>query len=83
LAQYPGVKRGLYVCGHTHGGHIATPWGHVFVPGEVGKRYPHGMYHVPPLDLYVSRGVGATELPIRTYAKPEVAIFELVPRVVD
>lgn len=79
LAAFPNVKRGLYVCGHTHGGHIATPWGPVFVPGRVGKRYPHGMHHVPPLHLHVSRGVGATELPIRAYARPEVAIFDLVP----
>jgi predicted MPP superfamily phosphohydrolase len=83
LAELPSVNRGLYVCGHTHGGHIATPWGPVYVPGRVGKRYPHGLHHVPPLHLHVSRGVGATELPMRAYAKPEVAIFDLVPSLSD
>jgi len=81
LAEHSSVERGLYVCGHTHGGQIATPWGPVIVPGRVGKLYPHGMHHVPPLCLHVSRGVGATELPIRAYATPEVAIFDLVASV--
>jgi predicted MPP superfamily phosphohydrolase len=70
----------LYVCGHTHGGHIATPWGPVIVPGRVGKRYPSGLHDLGTLQLYVSRGLGGIELPVRSYAKPEVAIFELTPR---
>lgn len=49
------------------------------IPGRVGKKYPHGFHHVPPFYLHVSRGLGATELPIRTYAAPEVAVFDLVP----
>jgi uncharacterized protein len=67
----------LYLCGHTHGGHIATPWGPIVVPGTLGRRYPHGLHDLAPLYLYVSRGVGGIELPIRTYAPPEVAIFDL------
>lgn len=70
----------LYVCGHTHGGHIATPWGPLIVPGRMGKRYPSGLYEVGPIKLYVSRGVGGIELPIRAYAKPEVAVFELTAK---
>jgi uncharacterized protein len=80
LEALPSAPAGLYVCGHTHGGQIATPWGPIVVPGFVGKKYPFGFHHVPPLHLYVSRGVGATELPIRTYAAPEVAVFELLGR---
>lgn len=80
LATLPGSPHGLYVCGHTHGGQIAAPWGPLLVPGKVGKRYPSGYHTLSPLDLYVSRGVGATELPIRSYAPPEVAVFELGPR---
>ncbi len=71
---------GLYVCGHTHGGQVATPWGPLFVPGRVGKRHPHGSHRVPSFDLHVSRGVGATEVPVRTWAPPEVAVFDLVGR---
>jgi predicted MPP superfamily phosphohydrolase len=51
------------------------------VPAVVGKRCPHGFHEIPPIQLHVSRGVGATELPIRTYASPEIAVFELSARV--
>jgi uncharacterized protein len=68
----------LFVCGHTHGGHIATPWGAPVIPGSMGRRYPHGLHRVGPFHLHVSRGVGGIELPIRTYAAPEVAVFDLL-----
>jgi hypothetical protein len=72
------LRRGaLYVCGHTHGGHVATPWGPLVVPGRVGKRYPQGQHRVGPVHLCVSRGVGGIELPIRTYAPPQVHVFDL------
>ncbi len=55
-------------------------WGPLVVPGRVGKKFPHGFRHAPPLHVHVSRGVGGIELPIRTFAAPEVAVFELVER---
>jgi predicted MPP superfamily phosphohydrolase len=79
-ARLPRSPRALYVCGHTHGGHIASPWGPIYVPGRVGKRYPAGLYAVKGsegVQVHVSRGVGGIELPIRTWAPPEVCIFEL------
>jgi predicted MPP superfamily phosphohydrolase len=79
VSALPGAPPGLYVCGHTHGGQIAAPWGPIVVPGKIGWKYPSGLHHVPPLHLYVSRGVGATELPMRSWAPPEVAVFDLVP----
>jgi predicted MPP superfamily phosphohydrolase len=77
LARLPG-RRVLYLAGHTHGGHLAMPWGPLYVPGPVGKQHPAGLYTLEDLVLYVSRGVGATEVPVRTWAPPEVAHLELV-----
>lgn len=68
----------LVVCGHTHGGHVALPGGPLYVPGPVGMRYPAGMYRVGRANLFVSRGVGATEMVLRTFAEPDVGIFDLV-----
>ena len=79
LERQPRAQERLYVCGHTHGGQIATPWGPIVVPGHVGKQFPHGMHRVGGTQLHVSRGVGATELPMRSYAPPEIAIFDLLP----
>ncbi|HKP64603.1 MAG TPA: metallophosphoesterase [Polyangiales bacterium] len=78
VSALPGSPPGLYVCGHTHGGQIAAPWGPIVVPSKVGRTYPFGLHQIPPLHLHVSRGVGASELPMRSWAPPEVAVFELV-----
>ncbi|QDU66926.1 metallophosphoesterase [Engelhardtia mirabilis] len=67
----------LLLCGHTHGGHIATPWGAPFVPGRAGRRYPHGLHRVGETHLYVSRGLGGISIPFRTWAPPDVGIIEL------
>ena len=83
LRRQPRGEHRLYLCGHTHGGQIATPYGPIVVPGYVGKRYPHGMHRVGPVQLHVSRGVGATELPIRCYAPPEIAVIDLLPAAAD
>jgi len=72
-----GHTRALYVCGHTHGGHVATPWGPVIVPGRMGKRYFSGLHRLGAMHLCVSRGVGGIELPIRAYARPQVHVFDL------
>jgi uncharacterized protein len=69
----------LLLCGHTHGGQIALPGERPIVlpPGPYSRRYAAGLHQVHDFWLFVSRGVGATELPIRTYAQPEIAIFEI------
>ena len=72
-------KVSMLFSGHTHGGQIALPgerplW---LPPGPYSRRYPAGLHRSDGLWLFVSRGVGATDLPIRMYAPPEVAIFEI------
>jgi uncharacterized protein len=77
---YPFVRdRGaaLMLCGHTHGGQIAGPRGPVVVHGHLGRRWPAGLYDVDGLPLFVSRGIGAVEIPLRLYAPPDVAIFTI------
>lgn len=66
------------ICGHTHGGHIALPGGRpVVMPGHVGRRFPHGVHDVDGTRLIVSRGLGGIELPIRTFAPPDVVVLTL------
>jgi predicted MPP superfamily phosphohydrolase len=75
---YPFVRdRGaaLMLCGHTHGGQIAGPRGPVVVHGHLGRKWPAGLYDVDGLPLFVSRGIGAVEIPLRLYAPPDVGIF--------
>lgn len=67
----------LFVCGHTHGGHVALPWGPIIVPGRVGKEMPSGFHEVDGAQVFVSRGLGGIEVPIRTFARPDVAVLTL------
>lgn len=69
----------LLLCGHTHGGHLALP-GHrpLFIPSPLGRRYPYGLHDIDGLTLFVSRGVGGSIVPFRTWAPPDVALFTIL-----
>lgn len=73
-----GRRVSLFLCGHTHGGQIATPWGApVASSGRLTRRYRAGFYKNGPMAIYVSRGVGGVEIPMRVGAPADVAILEL------
>ncbi|MBI4956702.1 MAG: metallophosphoesterase family protein [Myxococcales bacterium] len=80
LALVRGRAVALYLCGHTHGGHVALPGGvPIVVPGgRLSRRYPHGVHAVDGTTVFVSRGVGGIEVPFRCFAPPDVALLELV-----
>lgn len=67
----------LLLCGHTHGGQVAAPWGPVAVQGRLSRRWPHGLYQLDDMHLFVSRGVGYSDLPVRSFAPSDIAIFDL------
>lgn len=75
LLQDRGVA--LLLCGHTHGGQIALPGPRPIVLPPGGRSFPWGLHAMGDAHLFVSRGVGATELPMRTFAPPDVAMFTL------
>jgi hypothetical protein len=67
----------LALCGHTHGGQVALPWGAPIVMpgGPLNRRYSRGHHQVGgtrPRTLLVSRGVGCSGFPVRLFAAPEV-----------
>jgi predicted MPP superfamily phosphohydrolase len=71
----------LLLCGHTHGGHLALPGGTpLIVPGPLGRTYSSGVFHVRGTTLIVSRGLGGIELPLRSFAPPDVRIVDVIPR---
>jgi len=48
--------------------------------GPLSRQYPHGAHALPRgATLVVSRGVGATESPLRLFADPDVRVVELGP----
>lgn len=79
LRLLSGLRFDLFLCGHTHGGQIATPWGPIVLPyGRMCRRYPYGLQRFESGVVYVSRGLGGVELPIRTFARPDVMLLDLV-----
>jgi len=67
----------LALCGHTHGGQIATPWGTpLFVPGgPLNRQFCRGEFALDgpaPRTLLVTSGVGCSAFPARLFAAPEI-----------
>jgi predicted MPP superfamily phosphohydrolase len=83
LPLVSGRGASLLVCGHTHGGQVATPWGPILKNGRESDRYPSGLHQVEDLHLFVSRGLGFSDLPVRIFAPPDVAIIDLEPAAVS
>jgi predicted MPP superfamily phosphohydrolase len=71
----------LFMCGHTHGGHIAMPWGPIHVPSRMGQTMFAGFHEAHGAHVFVSRGLGGIELPMRTFARPDVAVLTLTAKV--
>jgi uncharacterized protein len=69
----------VMVCGHTHGGHIALP-GSIPIVTVGGRAHQYGRHDVGSgRTIVVSRGIGATEVPLRTFADPDVLSLTLGP----
>ena len=83
LAHRPGAFDGaipraipLTLAGHIHGGQFYLPvlgWS----PGRLITKYVMGHFQNGASQLYVSRGIGVVGIPLRVFAPPEIALFEL------
>ncbi len=70
----------LQLSGHSHGGQVRVPGlGPLALPDQAW-RYPMGLYQVQNMLLYVSRGTGSAEIPLRFNCRPEIATFVLDSR---
>ena len=65
----------LVVSGHTHGGQVRLPG--VGAVERKSEYFDAGLQRTPWTQVYTSRGVGSTLLPVRFGARPEVAVLEL------
>lgn len=66
------------LAGHTHGGQVCVPGlGPLWLPQGCG-RYVAGAYEDRGSSLYVSRGLGTSMVPVRFFARPELAQVTLV-----
>lgn len=65
---------------HTHGRQINISMLDNFILPPYGKQYVEGWYEfksISNMKLYVTRGIGVTQLPLRFNSKPELSVFTL------
>ncbi|HEU0012912.1 MAG TPA: hypothetical protein VFQ45_04475, partial [Longimicrobium sp.] len=67
----------LMLSGHTHGGQVNLfGWAPVLPRGS--GRYVRGWFRDPgAIPLYVSRGIGTSQYPVRLGSPPELALFDI------
>ena len=78
--EKPDEHVGLVLSGHTHGGQIYLPLcGAMRCPSKYGKKYLGGLAQGPASQVYVSRGLGESGVPLRLNCPPEINVITLVP----
>jgi uncharacterized protein len=73
-------RQGLLITGHTHGGQVLVPFvPRRRLPGLKGWHYIQGWYREGGILMYVNRGIGTVNPPIRFRCQPEVTLYVLHP----
>ncbi len=68
----------LMISGHTHGGQLNIPGvARNTLPGLRNARYVEGWYKTGGVRMYVNRGIGKVNPPIRLFCRPEVTVYAL------
>jgi predicted MPP superfamily phosphohydrolase len=80
IVRHPrGMLADVLFAGHTHGGQVRLPFLPPLALPPMGKLYPAGLFHLNRTQLYVNRGLGTVELPIRFNCPPEITLHTLQP----
>jgi len=72
----------LILAGHTHGGQISIPYLTEKMLPIGGEKYIKGLFILgrnAQIDLFVTRGIGMTQLPFRFMNVPEIVSIEVTP----
>lgn len=77
LPDPPGA-RVVFMAGHTHGGQVTLFGLPLYLPPGSGP-YNKGVYHRGDHPLYISGGVGNSNLNIRIFARRDVILYSLMP----
>jgi predicted MPP superfamily phosphohydrolase len=67
----------LQLSGHSHGGQIRVPLLPPLYLPKMAKKYVLGTYHIGPLTLYTTAGIGTIGLPMRFNCPPEITLLTL------
>jgi len=81
ISMWSQLGTDLVLAGHCHGGVIRLPLvGGVFgTKRELFPAYDAGLYEKNDTQLFVSRGLGYTNVRLRLFNRPQIAILTLHP----
>ncbi|MGQ8874339.1 metallophosphoesterase [Paenibacillus sp. TSA_86.1] len=70
---------GLQLSGHSHGGQVRFPWFGAMTTPRGSRKYIQGLHYTSQsqMPVYVNRGFGMTQLPIRFLCRPELTVLHL------
>jgi uncharacterized protein len=80
LDLYAAARLDLVLTGHVHGGQFRIPGvGGLFAPDQgFFPRFDAGVFHSGRTTMVISRGLGASIIPVRIFNRPELVLIELV-----
>lgn len=69
----------LQLSGHSHGGQVRLPLVGAILTPKLSQMYVQGLYQVEnkEMQVYTTRGIGTTILPIRFFCRPELTVLTL------
>ncbi len=69
----------LVFAGHTHGGQIRLPFlGGIIAPDQgLFPKFDNGLFKENETNMIISRGVGNSIIPVRTFNRPEIVVVTI------
>ena len=67
----------LALAGHTHGGQMRLPFVKTLFTSTGGLKYNEEYHQINDTKLYISFGIGNTNLPFRTFNSPSINFFRI------
>ncbi|HEV2489475.1 MAG TPA: metallophosphoesterase [Candidatus Acidoferrales bacterium] len=77
--DYIAGRVNLCLAGHTHGGQVRLPFIRPFWLPTGSGRFLEGWYEEKSTRMYVSRGLGTSNIPVRFFCRPEIDFITIEP----
>ncbi len=71
-------KYDLILAGHSHGGQVGIPLINELLVPKGANKYSYGHYSLTNSELYVSNGIGVSEINFRLFRMPSIDVYRLI-----
>ena len=74
------TKFNLVLAGHSHNGQVRLPFIGAIIKPNYAKKYYDEYYKIKTTDLYISSGIGTSEVKFRLFNRPSFNLYRLTNR---